>query len=388
MLSEIQNSKVSIVGVCPRNEGVIGGVSIHIVRLARKLNEQYLLSSLYNTTFVQKKIVKLNKIFNANGIQRVYNPSGLDKMKLVRSLKHNSLTFLYWLLRYGIHDKAQVIHIHNEENHAFVFWILRCFFRKRLVFTIHDQMRLSQIIDNSKINYFFLYRLFHDRTIKWIAVNRQIKEQLVFLGTRPSNIKIIPGYIEDIENYLLPTKMEDFIKTHSPIISVYAFGTTRFDGNDLYGIDLSIQLIPQILNSYPDIGIVICIPGTKDKTIMNGYLDFIRQQNIDSHVYFQLDPLDSCTLLWRKSDIYLRPTTTDGDALAVREALECNTVVVASDVVDRPDTCVLFKNRDLNDLSVKVEKTLQNLIQIKQSISVHSDFFEDILKVYTEAVKG
>ena len=58
------------------------------------------------------------------------------------------------------------------------------------------------------------------------------------------------------------------------------------------------------------------------------------------------------------SDIVLRPTNTDGDALTVREALFLGKKVLASDIVERPEGTILFKTRDIDDL----EKRLSSII--------------------------
>ncbi|HAN31269.1 MAG TPA: hypothetical protein DCQ06_06685 [Myxococcales bacterium] len=50
------------------------------------------------------------------------------------------------------------------------------------------------------------------------------------------------------------------------------------------------------------------------------------------------------------SDVYVRTSTTDGDAVAVREALSHGLAVVATDCVVRPSACVLFSTSDGQDL--------------------------------------
>ena len=41
--------------------------------------------------------------------------------------------------------------------------------------------------------------------------------------------------------------------------------------------------------------------------------------------------------LWQMSDIYLRPTNTDGNSISILEALSVGSSVVASDCVERPE---------------------------------------------------
>jgi len=63
--------------------------------------------------------------------------------------------------------------------------------------------------------------------------------------------------------------------------------------------------------------------------------------------------------LIEKSDIVLRPTNTDGDALTIREALYLNKTIIASDVVNRPSGTILFKSRDTNDLKMKIIESIK-----------------------------
>ena len=66
----------------------------------------------------------------------------------------------------------------------------------------------------------------------------------------------------------------------------------------------------------------------------------------------------SCLAVIARSDIFVRPTFSDGDAISVREAIELGTPVVASDVVSRPAGTVCFKTGDASDLVSKIESVL------------------------------
>jgi hypothetical protein len=62
--------------------------------------------------------------------------------------------------------------------------------------------------------------------------------------------------------------------------------------------------------------------------------------------------------LIQMSDLVVRGTNSDGDALTVREALCLKKPVVASDVVKRPEGVILFKNRSVDDLESKLENMI------------------------------
>jgi glycosyltransferase involved in cell wall biosynthesis len=81
-----------------------------------------------------------------------------------------------------------------------------------------------------------------------------------------------------------------------------------------------------------------------------------------------LSPEEFASLL-RESDVFIRPTETDGDSIAVRESLYLGLKVVASDAVSRPTGCVLFRTGDSSDLANKLLQELKNLSLTARSAS-------------------
>jgi glycosyltransferase involved in cell wall biosynthesis len=61
------------------------------------------------------------------------------------------------------------------------------------------------------------------------------------------------------------------------------------------------------------------------------------------------------------ADVFLRPTTTDGDANSIREALHFGIPVVASDVIPRPAGCRLYPFGNHEELVRVVGDVLSNL---------------------------
>jgi glycogen(starch) synthase len=61
----------------------------------------------------------------------------------------------------------------------------------------------------------------------------------------------------------------------------------------------------------------------------------------------------------KRSSVFLRPTTSDGDSISLREALHFNVPVVASDAAPRPDGSILFASRDQEDFICAIETALQ-----------------------------
>mgnify|MGYP001154533439 CR=1 FL=1 len=75
----------------------------------------------------------------------------------------------------------------------------------------------------------------------------------------------------------------------------------------------------------------------------------IAARGVESNFLVVTEALPLCPILQR-SDLFVRPTNTDGDALSVREALYLRVPALASDVVPRPRGTRLFRTRDAADL--------------------------------------
>lgn len=92
-----------------------------------------------------------------------------------------------------------------------------------------------------------------------------------------------------------------------------------------------------------------------------------------------------------ESDIVLRPTNSDGDALTIREGLLFEKKVIASDVVSRPINTFLFKTRNIVSFVETIEKVYGNLIEKKQNqintvesytdYAKHLDFYKNTLYI-------
>ena len=66
------------------------------------------------------------------------------------------------------------------------------------------------------------------------------------------------------------------------------------------------------------------------------------------------------------SDVFVRPTSADGDSISVREALTLGTPCVASDVVARPEGAICFKNQDPGQLAAQISRAVDlGRVQVK-----------------------
>jgi glycosyltransferase involved in cell wall biosynthesis len=215
-----------------------------------------------------------------------------------------------------------------------------------------------------------------------IAANLEIKEKLVSLGARPENISVLPAFlppsIEEREIKRIPQKVWDFIDNHTPIITVNAFKIVFYQDQDLYGLDLCVELCASLHNDYPKVGLVFCLPEIGDYEYFNKMKQRIAEEGIEDNFLLVTQPYQFYPILM-KSHVFIRPTNTDGDATSLREALFFKVPSVASDVCPRPEGTILFKNRDINDLTQKVRELLNNYEPRKKEL--------DLVKIEDNSMK-
>jgi len=334
----------------------IGGISVHIYRLAKALSDEKLLFCVYSTDEI--KGLKENKFI----VKDAFYPR----------LRYGPFQSLWWVFKYCSKDKSDIIHFHGHPIWEAPAILLLLMFKKRIVYTIHDQIMLS---DFKKYPWLFLYmfkKISQSNKVHWILVNQNIKSQMERNIPGISSISVIPAYLPaNQENSSLNPEIEKFIKSKSKIISIYAHSVRKINGKDLYGIDLALKAIAAVKGKFPEIGLIISMPSHTGIDDIQIYMHLIDEFQLHSNILFFLEPLTSASNLWKRSDIVLRPTLSDGDSLVIREALSQGTYVIASDVVQRPEGVILFRNEDIEDLSEKILEILSKStkLHVKQNIS-------------------
>lgn len=163
-----------------------------------------------------------------------------------------------------------------------------------------------------------------------------------------------------------PTAMNEFLSRYRTIIVANAFQLSLINGKDLYGFDLLLHALPQILSVHPDVGLVLVLGQIGNKHHFQTLQQYIQQQKLTAHVYFLVGQKELWPLL-QKSDIFVRPTLSDGASVSVEEALYFGKTVIASDACCRPSDAVLFKTGDLNDFTEKISQR----IRVQHAVSTH-----------------
>ncbi len=347
-LNTLKKPLVLIMGPYPPPSG---GVSIHIKRLAS------ILKGDFDLDFIDEAKIEKPGIFN------------------LRSFNIGQYIKKIW--------NADVLFIHSGSSALKIVHILfGKVFGKEIILTIHSyhgKSDLKKAVD----------RIFFNLSTKIIIVNSNIQERL---RLKQGKYLVMNAFLPPImsDEPELPDWITEWISNQKEkgkqIICANAWRLEVFNNEDLYGLDLCISVTNRLIEKGIKAAFIFVISSDSslDPTYHH-HVSVIEKLNIKDSFLLVNENLSFVKLIER-SDIVVRPTNTDGDALTIREGLYLGKPVIASDVVNRPEGTILFKNRDEADLEKQLEHII-NMISNNETIAKGSHLI-DFSKFYTELIKS
>ncbi len=335
-----------------------GGISIHINRLKN------LIQNDFNLDFIDESSIVKKDYFN------------------VRSL--DVFTYIKKVI------KADLIYIHSG-SHLLkkIHIIIGKLFRKKIIITIHGykekKRRPLRKWD----------RLFYEWADQVILVNEDLVEKInidkdkciiqhAFIPPVLLEEEKLPLYITD--------KITDARNNQKVIICANASRLDHYDHQDLYGLDLSIEVAKRLHQKNIPFYFVFNV-----SSLENGKVQYslsqreIKESNLTNQFWLTNEKISFVKLI-EQSDIVLRPTNTDGDALTVREALFMGKETLASDIIKRPNGTTVFKTRDLDDLEEKLTHLIHQVKKGKRKSHemeneyTYQQFYCNLIKSHTTLV--
>ncbi|HVP39852.1 MAG TPA: glycosyltransferase family 4 protein [Candidatus Saccharimonadales bacterium] len=207
-----------------------------------------------------------------------------------------------------------------------------------------------------------LVRFFLRRTSAVITANPEIEAQVRALVGPRARVRTIPAFLPpplDAPDPPLPADLERFLGQRSPRLLWVGWALLR-EGRDLYGLDLTLDLVERLRGRFPGLGCVLCFSGIRDAQHWERLLEGAERRGLRDAL-FTVGGLPEIHPLFRRVDACLRPTLSDGDSVAVREALALGTPVVASDAAPRPPACFTFRSGDAADFARATAQALEDL---------------------------
>ncbi len=198
-----------------------------------------------------------------------------------------------------------------------------------------------------------------------IAVNDHIADDLrAHRSSTP--LCVISPYIAPSQADVLEisSELDAWIRRHSTqhLISFAVYRPLgRFARRrDVYGLAI-MSLFAERLSQIDDsVCLVMLLSQPPIGKVERSYLDSITyrmRRSLGGN--FLLLVGESALPIIARSSVFIRPTTSDGDSISIREALDFGVPVVASDAIPRPPGTILYATADINDLIEKTREALK-----------------------------
>lgn len=344
----------------------VGGVRVCVFRLA------YWLSSLTG----RKEFVDLGQTDSESYVKEL-----ISKGWSVQRFRTFYLPIFVCMriLKSYFSGRSTVLNVHSKRNIVAIVAVLFKVLGKRfyLVATVHS-FREDVTFQFKVANVLFV--LLVRKADLVLVTNEDIAKRLLELGMNAKKICVSSTYLEPTESeksQIIPKLLANFISSHSVVFSGNASYLSYYEGEDLYGLDMLINVLAR-LKTKENVGLVFALSPTIDKIYVDTKLKEIEKLKMQNDI-FLYQSNDSFIPILENSDVFLRPTNTDGDSISVREALQLNVKVIASDCVERPQGVYLHKTRDESDLLRQVEDVLREGFD-KDSIVTRPDNSNSYIK--------
>lgn len=341
--------KIGIMGYYPPP---VGGISIHVKRLGELLK-------LHNIDY---------KIYSVGA--KDYND---QKLQLYTNRRK-------WAMNYMFSKKEDLIHCHimGWSEKAF-YLLLGKLSGKKVVYTFHSYRDTYDTLSGFYKLCFKFVRRFGDG---FIAVGKSDMDVFQREGFDLNKVRYIPGFIAPRDSeVMIPEYMTEFLSRHDFNLCGNASNNNFYHDEDLYGIDLCIELTKNLKEQGVSAGFMFFLSNISQKDYYESLLKKIVDEDLVNDFLFVQDSLEFYHII-KQCDVFVRPTNTDGDAISIREALYFGTPALASDVVKRPEECRLFKSRDSEDLTKVTLDIMSHYDQVKNKRV--DDYGLDVLRFYQD----
>lgn len=299
----------------------------------------------------------------------------IGKMRKIPSEEYitvrNRFDYIWKTFYYAARGYTMHMHVNGDGPVglllAMIAAVAGCVCFRRIVLTLHagiDQRYFPR--DRSKHFLPLIYLLFRFSK-KIICNNEAVKEKIVEFGISPK--KVVPikafstAYVEE-QDVSLPSHVEEFFAAQDPVIFTYFFLREGFH------LDAFVDGLRLLVDDYPQFGIVNAgALEDFEAPVKERILRQIDEQGLDKHICFSGDlEHDQFLMLARRSKLYLRTPTSDGESSSVLEALTLGVPVVAAENDNRPPSVITYQHKSGEDLRDKVVHVLENHQEVRDQI--------------------
>jgi glycosyltransferase involved in cell wall biosynthesis len=288
--------------------------------------------------------------------------------------------------------REPVVHFHNNGLATIISSLGIASLRgKRSILTIHSERPIRHSgLASPAVRWLLRHSL--RRAYHVFCVSERIAQWLVGMGVREDAITIAPAFLLPTALHVSPDNLSpeiaEFLDAHSSIVGTHGWFGYFVNGVHLYSFDMVVSMAKYLKENFPQSGLYTVVSGTYDEEHRETILRAREELGYEKDWLIVEEPFHAAAL-YAKTDVFVRPTTTDGDSVSIRECLYLGVPVIASDAVDRPPECVVFPSRDTDAMLQRVGEVLNDLDGYRSRLQTNTivDSSGEILDVYRESLR-
>ena len=323
------NPKIALIGPYPPP---YGGISVHIQRVLFYL-EQVKYHN-YDVYYENRAI---------DGISKYHKFYGLGK--------------LFSLIRIFF-KKYTLIHHHSPDQKARIILGIYGMLGKNIYLHIHgaslrDTIKATGIKSTLTRNFLRFVNIIADnKDIADLAKKYRAKSVVLIDAFLP------PLYKDGVYKKLITKHGRELQKKY--VISMVGW-ISYYEGKDLYGFDTALQALIRFKKEVDEkVLLLASINGIRSEELHQKIKNYIIKNNLTKNILFVYGNLPEIWPIYIVSNVFIRPTCSDGSALSIKEAMWFETPVIASDCIPRPEGVILFKNRSPDELFRKLTQVYKS----------------------------
>ena len=217
---------------------------------------------------------------------------------------------------------------------------------------------------NGGILYRKVFGWLFKRVDRFVVTNTHLRSWLLEEVKVPQeNVFISPAFLPVTEGELkfsdFPEEVNRLFSDHTVVIGSQGFFGNFHKGQHVYSFDMIAKLLRRIRKDFPEAGGFTAISGSYSKKHREEILQIRKDYGLEEHWGFLETPCPVAAL-YQKCSLFVRPTVTDGDSVSVRECLQLEVPVLASDCVQRPEGVTIFPSRNQSAFELLALEVLKN----------------------------
>lgn len=321
----------------------IGGISIHIYRIEKYLQDLKIEYTILNHGFNKSdKVIPLKKS-HFWYVQQLFKSSG-----------------------------ESLYHFHQFMYLHFFFYFLKSHIgNPKIIITIHS----SRILIYNKLQKeLALFLLRHTRYMKLFVVSEKLAE---YLNSGAINCEYLPAYVPPVTaNKISLAKNEK---------SWFLFSMWKVSkelSEDTYDLPLALRFLNKVSSKHN----MLFLVGSREESDI-GYLEnIIRENKLQASIklIFNTEIIN----LVHNCDFTLRTNIHDGYGVSLQESMDLGVPAIASNVCTRPEGTVIFESENLESLMHAYRYVISNekefILEKKKTLTYHLELINTYQKILSE----